>query len=104
MSEPISGNHNDIYDMERHLGELTAKLERASIPANGLFLNMDAGFDYHNWRNWLRNLAQLFVRTIVVPVYIHRAFPTGDDLLRQVRMMCATVMKCSLGSRESSAG
>jgi len=45
MSEPISGNHNDLFDIEVHFEEVTATLEQAEISLDGLFLNADPGFD-----------------------------------------------------------
>lgn len=45
MSEPVSGNHNDLFDIEVHFEEVTATLEKADIPLEGLFLNADPGFD-----------------------------------------------------------
>jgi len=45
MSEPIAGNHNDLHDIEVQFEVITATLEQADIPVEGLFLNADAGFD-----------------------------------------------------------
>jgi hypothetical protein len=45
MSETISGNHHDLYDIEIHFEEITSTLEQADILVDGLFLNADAGFD-----------------------------------------------------------
>lgn len=50
MSEPISGNHNDLHDIEVQFEVVTATLEEADIPVEGLFLNADAGFDSKNFR------------------------------------------------------
>lgn len=50
MSEPISGNHNDLYGIEVQFEVVTATLEEADIPVGGLFLNADAGFDSENFR------------------------------------------------------
>ena len=50
MSEPISGNHHDLYDIEIHFEEITSTLEQADIPVDGLFLNADAGFDSQGFR------------------------------------------------------
>jgi transposase len=50
MSEPISGNHNDLHDIEVQFEVVTATLEQADIPLDGLFLNADAGFDSKNFR------------------------------------------------------
>ncbi len=45
MSELISGNHNDLFDIEFHFEEITVTLEQAKISLDGLFLNADSGFD-----------------------------------------------------------
>lgn len=50
MSEPVSGNHNDLHDIEVQFEVVTASLEEAEIPVKGLFLNADAGFDSANFR------------------------------------------------------
>lgn len=51
MSEPLAGNHNDIYDIEVQFEVVTATLEQAEIPLKGLFLNADAGFDSKDFRS-----------------------------------------------------
>jgi len=51
MSEPISGNHNDLHDIEVQFEVVTGTLEDAEIPVEGLFLNADAGFDSKNFRD-----------------------------------------------------
>lgn len=38
MSEPISGNNNDLYDIEVQFKVVTASLEEAEIPVESLFL------------------------------------------------------------------
>ena len=50
MSEPVSGNHNDLHDIEVQFEVVTATLEQAEIPVEGLFLNADAGFDSKSFR------------------------------------------------------
>ena len=50
MSEPVAGNHNDLYNIEVQFEVVTATLEKAEIPVEGLFLNADAGFDAKNFR------------------------------------------------------
>jgi transposase len=50
MSEPISGEHNDLFNIEIHFEEITATLEKADIEVDGLFMNADAGFDSNNLR------------------------------------------------------
>ena len=50
MSEPISGNHHDLHNIEVQFEVVTATLEQAEIPVEGLFLNADAGFDSKSFR------------------------------------------------------
>ncbi len=50
MSEPVAGNHNDLYDIEVQFEVVAATLEGADIPVGGLFLNADAGFDSKGFR------------------------------------------------------
>lgn len=45
MSEPVSGNHNDLFDIEVQFEEVMGTLEEAEISVDGLFMNADAGFD-----------------------------------------------------------
>ena len=51
MSEPVAGNHNDLYDIEVQFEVVTGTLEKADISVEGLFLNADAGFDAEDLRN-----------------------------------------------------
>ncbi|WP_373517347.1 IS5 family transposase [Pricia sp.] len=51
MSEPVAGNHNDLYDIEVQFEVVTATLQQADIPVEGLFMNADAGFDSKDFRN-----------------------------------------------------
>lgn len=50
MSEPLEGNHNDLYDIEVQFEVVTGTLEQANIHVEGLFLNADAEFDAKNFR------------------------------------------------------
>jgi len=51
MSEPVSGNHNDLFDMEVQFEEVIGTLEKAGISVDGLFINADAGFDSQKLRD-----------------------------------------------------
>lgn len=51
MSEPISGSHNDLYNIEVKFEEVVAPLEEAEINIDGLFVNADAGFDCKKLRH-----------------------------------------------------
>lgn len=46
----VAGNHNDLYDIEVQFEVVTAALDRAEIPMEGIFLNADAGFDSKDFR------------------------------------------------------
>ncbi len=50
MSEPIAGNHNDLYEIETSMDELFETLQQAGISTRGLFVNADAGFDAESFR------------------------------------------------------
>ena len=41
---PVSGNHNDLFELEKHLEQLIEMLDQCGIAVDGLFLNADAGF------------------------------------------------------------
>lgn len=45
MSNPVSGNHHDLFDIGFHFEEVTSILDEAKISTEGLFMNFDAGFD-----------------------------------------------------------
>lgn len=51
MSQPVSGNHNDLFDIEVQFEEVIGTLEEAEISVDGLFVNGDAGFDSQKLRN-----------------------------------------------------
>ena len=48
-SQPISGNHHDLFEIEKHFTEMIQMLDHVGIDPNGLFLNGDAGFDSDVW-------------------------------------------------------
>lgn len=49
-SEPVSGQHHDLFEIEAHFGQLLDMLEAADIAVDGLFLNADGGFDCQGLR------------------------------------------------------
>jgi len=51
-SEPISGNHNDLFEIEKCMSKIEGILSSSKINIEGLFLNADAGFDGQTLRNW----------------------------------------------------
>lgn len=50
ISNPVAGNHNDLYNIEAQFKIVICTLEQANIPVEGLFLNADAGFDSKEFR------------------------------------------------------
>lgn len=50
-SEPISGNHNDAYNLSNNFREMLCEIQSSGILTDGLFLNADAGFDSEDFRN-----------------------------------------------------
>lgn len=51
MSEPVSGNHNDLFDIEVQFEEVVGTLEEAQISVDGLFINGDAVLDSQKLRD-----------------------------------------------------
>ncbi|HYO05478.1 MAG TPA: IS5 family transposase [Phototrophicaceae bacterium] len=63
-SEPISGEHNDLYQIQRCFDELCLLLQQAEISLEGVFMNADAGFDCKQLRKQCaqkRILANIFI-------------------------------------------
>ena len=50
MSEPISGEHHNLYKIEKSMSSIFETLREAHIYIDGLFLNDDAGFDSKGFR------------------------------------------------------
>tara|TARA_Y100000385_G_scaffold291748_1_gene371951 strand:- start:2437 stop:2694 length:258 start_codon:yes stop_codon:yes gene_type:complete len=44
-SRPISGNHNDSFELQKTTREIFEQMQRIGWANNGLFLNADAGLD-----------------------------------------------------------
>jgi len=49
-SEPISGRHNDAYNLCDTVKVMLSDIKRSNIEIKGLFLNADAGFDVDEFR------------------------------------------------------
>lgn len=49
-SQPVSGAHHDLFEIEQVFKELCGLLKEAGIETEGLFLNADAGFDSDGFR------------------------------------------------------
>ena len=50
MSTPVSGSHNDMYNISEVLPELFSGLKALSLLVSELFLNADVGFDAEQFR------------------------------------------------------
>lgn len=49
-SDPISGNHHDLYDIQDQVAKMLRHLQDSKISTKDLFLNADAGFDAQEFR------------------------------------------------------
>jgi transposase len=56
VSDPIAGNHHDIYQIEKSFGKICQRLEDAQIDPQGLVMNADAGFDSKGFRSLCEDL------------------------------------------------
>lgn len=45
MAEPQAGNHADLHEIEDRIDEIVSQLSAAEISVDGLFCDLDAGFD-----------------------------------------------------------
>jgi len=52
MSEPVSGNHNDLFEIRKCMTKIINDLKKSDISVDGLFMNADAGFDAQLFRNF----------------------------------------------------
>lgn len=50
MSEPQGGKHTDLFEISDRIDEIAEQLSASGIAADGLFSNLDAGFDGDNLR------------------------------------------------------
>lgn len=49
-SEPISGNHNDAFELVGNVDKMLSDIRLSNISTESLFLNADAGFDTKEFR------------------------------------------------------
>lgn len=56
VSNPIAGNHHDLFEIEKSMAKIESDLTLAEISSNGLFMNADAGFDSFSFRNFCDGL------------------------------------------------
>jgi len=73
ISDSVSGNHHDLFEVEKQLSKIVADLEAASISCNGLFLNADAGFDATSLRAFCDSI------DIMANVYINKRNSKNAD-------------------------
>ena len=50
ISSAVSGNHNDLFEINAQFLQMIYDVQKAGIPTKGLFLNADAGFDCSEFR------------------------------------------------------
>lgn len=74
MSYPKSGEHHDVYDIEKSIGDIFNGLEKSHIRVDGLFLNADAGFDCDVLRDILRE------KEIIANICINKRRENADDI------------------------
>jgi len=55
-SQPISGEHNDLFEVQEHFDEIAQMVKFSGIDLSYLFLNADAGFDSKGFRQHLSTL------------------------------------------------
>lgn len=72
---PQSGEHHDVFEIEKQVKTLVRQLEKSNIGADGLFLNADAGFDCASFRNTCDHFGII----ANVPVNSRRAKHLIDD-------------------------
>lgn len=53
MGAAKSGEHHDLFEIDKIFNEILSQLEQSDIAHKGLFLNADAGFDSDYFRNLL---------------------------------------------------
>jgi transposase len=51
-SDPVPGNHNDAYELEKNVEKMLNNIQSCNIRTDGLFLNADAGFDTETFRKY----------------------------------------------------
>ena len=56
MSKPVSGNHHDLYEINKAFKNICEILEQADIDTRGLVMNADAGFDSRGFREYCDGL------------------------------------------------
>ena len=60
MSIPVSGNHNDLYEIEKSITQIVNLVAQAGISVEGLFVNADGGFEG-------KHLYKVFEKEAMIP-------------------------------------
>ena len=55
-SQPIAGNHHDLFEIKNNFDFIRQLLAKSGIPAEGLVINADAGFDSRTFRDYCDDL------------------------------------------------
>ena len=74
MSSPKSGEHHDVHDIEKVIGDMFNDLEKSHIRVDGLFLNADAGFDCDVLRGFLCE------KEVIANICINKRRENADDI------------------------
>lgn len=77
MAEPQAGNHADLYEIEERVEEMMTHMDNADIAVDGLFCDLDAGFDGKELRKALDSRG---VISNVCPNRRNGGEPTEDRL------------------------
>ena len=73
MSTPVSGNHNDLFDIENSFQKILDDLKKADISTKWIFMNADAGFDSAKFRTIC------FINDIIPNVAINKRNSKNTD-------------------------
>ena len=58
-SQPTAGNHHDLFEIKNNFDFIRRLLAKSGIPAEGLVINADAGFDSRTFRDYCDDLEML---------------------------------------------
>jgi len=72
MSEPVSGNHNDLYNIKVQFEQMTATLEETEISVKGLFMNADAEFDSKEFRDYCEKKKFKLIFALIIETECHQ--------------------------------
>ena len=87
MSSPKSGEHHDVHDIEKVIGDMFNDLEKSHIRVDGLFLNADAGFDCDALRGFLcekeiiANICIMPMTSLLMMNYMLKGIPSNEPTL-----------------------